>query len=80
MKTIIEKFGIEPIESIDGVNLCGGDWCDEDQVRKLEQQRNELLEALIEFYNNERHPNILDIIVKADPLKRSMEEIRELIK
>jgi hypothetical protein len=46
---IIENLGIKPINSI----VCTdtgwhSDWCDEDDVREVEQQKNDLLEALIE--------------------------------
>jgi len=44
---IIEKLGIKPIEFVDGDYICGGEWIPADEVRELEQQRNELLEALI---------------------------------
>ncbi len=49
---IIEKLGIEPIDSHNFDQYFdegeGWDYCHEGEVREVEQQRNELLEALIE--------------------------------
>jgi len=93
MNGIIEKLGTTAIESVDGANLCGGDWCDEDPVRELEQQNNEMLEALIEMcLSIEKYEDHLssydipgklylsEIIEKADPKHRSWDEIKELLK
>ena len=50
MKTIIEKLGIKPITPLIGKTPDGEDWefSFHDVVRELEQQRNEMLEALID--------------------------------
>ena len=94
MKTIIEKLGIKPIESFcigigDGTNNFV---CLTPEVRELEQQRNEMLEALIKMTLSVESSKLCkrpeyakvgdgyNIIEKADPQHRSWEEIRELIK
>ena len=91
----IEKLGIKPITRYvlsaiwdkpikikDAINYS---YCESDKVRELEQQRNEMLEALIEVRScgkDERMSNeYLDkIIQKADPQHRTYEEIKELYK
>ena len=76
------EVGINPLPLYD-IN----DWDIEyfyqtEDVEELEQQRNEMLEALIDVYqdytlhNTER---IKTLIEKADPLHRSWEEIKELL-
>ena len=87
MKTIIEKLGIKPIE-IDFIKDFGGFSTGKiniEDVRELEQQRNELLEALIEYYNVIEGEGIesrvdFSIIKKTDPQHRSWQQIKELTK
>ena len=43
--SIIEKLGIAPFKTY--FYIADGDYCDPQEVRELEQQRNEMLEALI---------------------------------
>jgi len=45
MKDIIEKLGIKPLKTY--FYIADGDYCNPQEVRELEQQRNEMLEALV---------------------------------
>ena len=85
--TIIEKLGIEPIKECSMYTTFGhdnGEWVEETKVRKLENQRNDLLEALIwtakQIEDEEfmRPPKIINPIERAT--NRSWEQIKELIK
>lgn len=87
---IIKKLGIERPDYIDGCFIRGdGNWIEYEEYLKLEQQRNEMLEALIDdiqsyefspgdmfpFSNYKRNKSIFQ---KATG--KTWEEIKELIK
>jgi len=56
---IIEKLGITPIEDfLSGTDTSGEFVCSKDEVRDLEIQRNEMLEALIEIATDKSFFNI----------------------
>ena len=85
----IEKLGITPIEihqSDFEQQIFPTQWCYPSEVRELEQQWNEMLEALInECYWEDKegkgaNSDWVSIIEKADPQHRTWEEIKELIK
>ena len=86
MDNIIEKLGITPIDEWNGFT--------EKVIRNLEQQRNELLEGLIEdidlletimehtfgdAYIESIILNRRELIQRIDPKHRSWEEIKALI-
>lgn len=84
--SIIEKLGITPLNRL---NMWAGTsqilMCHSESVKKLEQQRNEMLEALIRNLElNQRgyfmkQKVLKDIIEKADMQHRSWPEIKELL-
>ncbi len=79
---MIEKLGITPIDLDDYENV---DHAIGKPIRELEQQRNEMLEALIEViktdldYNGYSYmfPELIPIVEKATG--KTWEEIKELI-
>ncbi len=87
MKTIIERLGITPLKSY---FISGEEYIYEaDKIRKLESDRNEMLEALILMMNESEeilksgrrkgklNPTLINLIQKAT--NKSWEEIRNLI-
>ena len=84
---IIEKLGITPIEMYSGSScIIGERYCHEKAVRELEQQRNGMLEALIDLMNCDalkgypiKDSKYSRLIEKTDPQHRSWEEIKELL-
>ena len=83
-KGIIEKLGITPIEGIPS-GPFGIPVFDMDEVREVEQQRNEMLEALIDSVIESKEASYSDIpwryfiqIIEKDTGK-TWEEIKSLI-
>ena len=79
----IEKLGIKPLEG-DYHEEIGFVFATED-IEELEQQRNEMLEALVRITTGNKRNHALEvryaekIIQKADPQHRSWQEIKELL-
>ena len=90
MNNIIKKLGIKRPDYTDGIFIQGdGNWIEYETYLKLEQQRNELLEALCEVikranvtisvHSEEINNHYIPIIQKIDPQHRTKEQIREII-
>ena len=84
---IIEKLGIQPIPFFEADCLKSYTLvCLDEHVRDLEQQRNEMLEALIVLEKHVEDSGLelydrsgVKAIEKADPQHRTWQEIKELL-
>jgi len=83
MSDIIEKLGIKPIQRYYNP-LLEEEIFSSYEIKEIEQQRNDLLEALIECCEAMEEeqggmsPNAINAIEKADPQHRLWEQIKEL--
>ena len=81
MSKLTEKLGIKPIEEVE-LWVKKGRWCAASKVRKVEQQRNDLLKISITMIFDrgdwlEYYPEEIKIIEGI--AKMELEEIKQLI-